>query len=94
MKEIVVEGGLDFENISKPFLYKTIEKIINDWSNGYVIEGNDICKRMRKMKDEWFTIYDMVHIEDNPGFQWDSDKNCIVAEDNVWTDYINVSHCK
>ena len=46
------------------------------------------------MKDEWFTIYDMVHIEDNPGFQWDSEKNCIVAEDNVWTDYINVSHCK
>ena len=94
LKEIVVEGGLDFENISKPFLYKTIENMINDGSNGSVIKANDICMRMKTMKNDWLTIYDMIHIQENPGFQWDSEKNCIVAEDNVWTDYINVSHCK
>ncbi|KAJ9552182.1 hypothetical protein OSB04_016227, partial [Centaurea solstitialis] len=44
-----------------------------------------IKSRMKTWKLHFSIVYDMVHTS---GFGWDEERNCVVAEDSVWDEYV------
>lgn len=49
-----------------------------------------IESRIRTMKKDWQFVYDMLNGNNTSGFGFDSVKQCVTAEPNVWETYIAV----
>ena len=47
--------------------------------------------RIKILKKDWSTIFDMIQWGGNSGFGWDSTMNMITVEDVVWESYLIVS---
>ncbi|MBA0734423.1 hypothetical protein Gogos_018334 [Gossypium gossypioides] len=45
--------------------------------------------RIRTLKKDWATVYDMLSGKENKKFGWDEHRQMVVAEDAVWNSYIN-----
>ncbi|KAH1082862.1 hypothetical protein J1N35_022623 [Gossypium stocksii] len=50
---------------------------------------SNIQSRMRTLKRDWSTIYDMFSGKNNNGFGWDKHRKLVIAECMVWNSYIN-----
>ncbi|KAJ9561781.1 hypothetical protein OSB04_006941 [Centaurea solstitialis] len=53
-------------------------------NSGLKVEPH-LKSRMKTWKTHFSIVYDMVHTS---GFGWDEEKNCVVAEDSVWDEYV------
>ncbi|MBA0793041.1 hypothetical protein Gohar_017475, partial [Gossypium harknessii] len=45
--------------------------------------------RIRTLKKDWATVYDMLSGKENNNFSWDEHRQMVVAEDAVWNSYIS-----
>ena len=59
--------------------------------NAYIKGKPHIESRIKTLKKDWSTIFDMVQGCGNSGFGWDSTKNMVTAEEPVWESYLTVS---
>ncbi|KAI8565920.1 hypothetical protein RHMOL_Rhmol03G0298200 [Rhododendron molle] len=59
----------------------------NDFPNA-AIEKLHIEAKVKKWRRTCFVIVDLI---DCPGFEWDASQNMVVAEDDVWTAFLQVS---
>ncbi|KAI9076335.1 hypothetical protein K1719_041698 [Acacia pycnantha] len=55
------------------------------------IKGNPhILSCIKTMKVAWQVVYDMVYGTNTSGFGWDPNRQCVVADKEVWDEYIKV----
>ncbi|GJU53713.1 Myb/SANT-like domain, harbinger transposase-derived nuclease domain protein [Tanacetum coccineum] len=50
----------------------------------------NIESKVKTMKKDWQTVYDMVYGSSTSGFGWDESNKLLTASNDVWNDYINV----
>ncbi|GJY92345.1 Myb/SANT-like domain, harbinger transposase-derived nuclease domain protein [Tanacetum coccineum] len=50
----------------------------------------NIESKVKTMKKDWKTVYDMVYGSSTSGFGWDESNKLLTASNDVWNDYINV----
>ncbi|MBA0728242.1 hypothetical protein Golax_001157 [Gossypium laxum] len=45
--------------------------------------------RIRTLKMDWATVYDLLNGKDNSSFGWDEHRQMVVAKDAIWNLYIS-----
>ena len=59
--------------------------------NAYIKGKPHIKSRIKMLKKDWSTIFDMVQRCGNSGFRWDNMKNMVTVEEPIWESYLTVS---
>ncbi|XAR73289.1 hypothetical protein NMG60_11007208 [Bertholletia excelsa] len=87
--ELKIEGIFLAENGFKPGYLNALEAVMEQNAPGCGIKGKPhIQSRLKTMKTNWQTVYDMVYGQNTSGFGWDNENKCIIAEKEVWEAYI------
>ncbi|XAR70579.1 hypothetical protein NMG60_11027480 [Bertholletia excelsa] len=87
--ELKIEGTFLAENGFKPRYLNALEAMMEQKAPGCGIKGKPhIQSRLKTMKTDWQTVYDMVYGQNTSGFGWDNENKCITAEKEVWEAYI------
>ncbi|GJZ23331.1 Myb/SANT-like domain, harbinger transposase-derived nuclease domain protein, partial [Tanacetum coccineum] len=64
---------------------KLVEELVT-----MVLSVKNIESKVKTMKKDWQTVYDMVYGSSTSGFGWDESNKLLTASNDVWNDYINV----
>lgn len=89
--ELRTEQKFMADNGFKPGYAKKLEAMMEDRAPGCCIKANPhILSRIKTMKLAWQIVYDMVYGTNTSGFGWDAAKQIVVAEKDVWDEYIKV----
>ena len=76
------------DNGFKPGYLNGVQKLLEvSLPNSGLKAEPHIKSRMKTWNKHFNIVYDMVHTS---GFGWDEEKNCVVAEDSVWEEYVKV----
>lgn len=54
----------------------------------------NIESKVKTLKKDWQTVYDMINGSSTSGFGWDENNKLLTASNDVWNDYINVKNNK
>ncbi|XAR57436.1 hypothetical protein NMG60_11025582 [Bertholletia excelsa] len=87
--ELKIKGTFIAKNGFKPGYLNVLEAMMEQKAPGYGIKGKPrIQSRLKIMKTDWQTIYDMVCGQKTSGFGWDNENKCTTTEKEVWEAYI------
>ncbi|KAG8384092.1 hypothetical protein BUALT_Bualt04G0082100 [Buddleja alternifolia] len=91
--DMVNLGTYKAENRFKPgYLNYVEEKLQVSLRNSCLKAKLHIESRIKTMKKDFTTVYDMLNSPNTSGFSWDPIKKCITVEKPVWDDIFRVIH--
>lgn len=89
MVELHSQGHLNAETGFKISFLPDLEKLLLQKVR---LKANPhIESRLKTFKSLWMIVYDIIHGKHTSRFWWDDSKHCVVAEDEVWNVYVQVS---
>ncbi|KAI9111764.1 hypothetical protein K1719_017454 [Acacia pycnantha] len=91
LMQLRIEQRFMADNGFKSGYANRLEAMMLEREPGSEIKGNPhILSRIKTMKVAWQAVYDMVYGANTSGFGWDADRQCVVADKEVWDEYIKV----
>lgn len=91
MVDAVNSGLYKADNGFKIGFVTNLEQALNvSLPDSKILAKPHIESRLKTLKRDWQTVYDMLHGNNTSGFGYDSSNKCVTAEESVWEAYLQV----
>lgn len=80
----------DADNGFKPGYFQAAQKLLDISLPNSGFKETHIKSRLKKLKSNFCIVHEMLVDTDTSGFGWDPIKCCVIADDQVWEDYVQV----